>query len=212
MIYPAKIPWLIQNLLPSLQWRMPLKRDKTLYLTFDDGPIPEITPWVLEQLALHNAKATFFCVGDNIRKHPDIFEQVKAAGHSIGNHTYHHLHGWKIAVENYLKDVADCQVLTKTNLFRPPYGELTPKIAKALQKLGYTIVLWEVTTWDFEPKLSAATCTQKIISTATDGSIILLHDNLKSWDRLKETLPTILAHYTKLGFSFESIPTTALGG
>lgn len=210
MIYPAKIPWLIQRLLPSLLWRMPLKEQKTLYLTFDDGPIPEITPWILEQLAEYNAKATFFCVGDNIRKHPEIFEQVKAAGHSIGNHTYHHLHGWKTPIADYIQNVNDCQKLTQTNLFRPPYGEITPKIAKKLQEKGYKIVLWEVTTWDFEPKLTATICTQKIISTATDGSIILLHDNVKSWDRIQETLPMILAHYTRLGFSFESIATTPL--
>ena len=210
MIYPAKIPWLIQRFLPHLLWRMPTTDQKKLYLTFDDGPIPQITPWILDQLAQYNAKATFFCVGDNIQKNRTIFEQIKQEGHQVGNHTFHHLKGWDHPVDEYLANVNACQQLTKTNLFRPPYGSLTPKITKQLVHLGYKIVMWEVTTWDFEAKLTAADCTKKILSTAKNGSIILLHDNIKSWDRIRETLPAILAHYTKLGFSFDSIPATPL--
>ncbi len=204
MIYPPKMPWLIQQFFPKFLWRMPATIPPTLYLTFDDGPIPDITPWILEQLEQYQAKATFFCVGDNIRKYPAIFEQVKAAGHTIGNHTYHHLDGWKTSTADYLQNVADCQQLTQSNLFRPPYGKITPRQAAALFE-QYKIVLWEITTWDFEASLSANDCTQKIIKNATNGSIILLHDNVKSWNRLKETLPAILEHYTKAGFSFGAL-------
>jgi len=184
---------------------------KRLYLTFDDGPIPTITPWVLEQLATYGAKATFFCVGDNIRKHPALFEQLKQQKHSIGNHTYHHLDGWRTSFHDYMKDVQKCQALTKTNLFRPPYGRLSPRQALALQKT-YKIVMWEVLAGDFDTQMTAEACIQNITKVTVNGSIIVLHDSQKAWPRLQKTLPFILDYYTKRGFDFCGVSTAATVG
>lgn len=206
MYYPIRTPQWIQYLFPKYLWRMPLvEGKKKLYLTFDDGPIPGITPWVLEQLRSYNAQATFFCVGANVKKNPTIFQQIVDENHQIGNHTFSHLNAWKTSKNIYLEDVKSCQKLTQTNLFRPPYGRLLPFLSKALMK-DYQIVMWEVIAGDFDPSITGDKCLANILNHAKDGSIIVLHDSKKSWERLEYVLPLLLEHYTKLGFVFEALP------
>ncbi len=204
MIYPIHTPLIVQKMFPRFLWRFPSEKQKKIYLTFDDGPIPNITPWVLQQLEQYQAKATFFCVGANIEKNPSIYQQIKAQGHTIGNHTYQHLNGWKTNTKDYLADVQKCQNLTQTKLFRPPYGRLSPSQAKALNQ-DYTLVIWDVIAGDFDPNITGEQCRNNIVKNAVDGSIIVLHDSLKSWKRLEFVLPKILEYYTNLGFEFAAI-------
>lgn len=204
MYYPVHTPKWIQWIFPNYRWRYPVTTEKVLYLTFDDGPIPVITPWVLDQLAQYDATATFFCVGANVQKHPAIYQQVIDAGHSIGNHTFNHLNGWKCSTKNYLENVAQCQEELQTKLFRPPYGKLKWGQARQLKK-QYKIVMWDVIAGDFDPTIDGATCWNNILQHTTNGSIIVLHDSKKAWDRLQYVLPILLEHYTRLGFKFEAV-------
>ncbi|MEM9849778.1 MAG: polysaccharide deacetylase family protein [Bacteroidota bacterium] len=203
-MYLVKTPSLIQRLLPSYLWRIPTQ-EKVLYLTFDDGPIPEITPWVLKLLKAYDAKATFFCVGDNVRKHPDIFRQLQLAGHAVGNHTFHHLDGWKTRTQVYLANVATCtSQLGSSVLFRPPYGHLKPTQAKAIKK-NHRIVLWDVLSGDFDVHLTPEKCLANVLAATKKGSIIVFHDSLKAAPRLQYVLPEVLDYYSRKGFRFEAI-------
>lgn len=181
--------------------------EKVLYLTFDDGPIPELTPWVLELLATYQAKATFFCVGDNIRKYPTIFKQLQKENHAVGNHTFHHLDAWKTQKSVYLEDVQACEKEVASKLFRPPYGHLTLPTIKFL-KQHYAIVLWDVLSGDFDPTISSETCLQNVLTNARNGSIVVLHDSLKAEQHLRYVLPKILEHFSELGFRFERLKTS----
>ncbi len=202
-MYLIKTPQFIQNLFPNFTWRIPTN-DKVLYLTFDDGPIPEVTPWVLEQLALHSAKATFFCVGDNICKYPEVFNLIKGQGHSVGNHTFNHLNGWMTENISYFHNVRHCASLTHSVLFRPPYGRLKPKQAQFLQR-HYRIVMWDVLSGDFDPNISTEQCFDNVINNAQPGSVIVFHDSLKAFDKLSIVLPHLLKHFSEQGYRFESL-------
>jgi len=202
-VYAVKTPQIIQRLFPNLLWRFPSK-EKVLYLTFDDGPIPEVTPWVLDTLQQFDAKATFFCVGDNVQKHPKIFERLLSEKHSVGNHTFHHLDGWKNKKDVYLSDIKKCAKSLNSNLFRPPYGRLKPQQASVIQK-DYKIVLWDVLSGDFDPKLSKEKCLENVLTYAKEGSIIVFHDSLKAEEKLRYVLPRVLKHYQKLEFQFKKI-------
>jgi peptidoglycan/xylan/chitin deacetylase (PgdA/CDA1 family) len=202
-MYLVKTPKIIQDLFPNFTWRIP-SQEKVLYLTFDDGPIPQVTPWVLEQLEAYQAKATFFMVGENIRKHPEVFKQVRAAGHAIGSHTQHHLNGWATDNLPYFHDVRHCANLTKTVLFRPPYGKLRPRQAQFLQR-HYRIVMWDVLSADFDPHISAAQCLENVTKHAEAGSIVVFHDSLKAEEKLRYALPRTLAHFAALGYRFEAL-------
>lgn len=228
MAYLKKISTIGKILYPSLLWNLPSKQ-KTLYLTFDDGPIPEVTPWVLALLKEYHAKATFFLIGENIVKHPEIFDQVMAAGHKIGNHSFNHLNGWKTPSSIYIKNVAKAediicgkQLASDQNqnfrigdiaeredknikLFRPPYGKITPKQIKALQGQGFKIVMWEVISGDFDAKLSAENCLNNVLKNSKKGSIVVFHDSLKASEKLKEVLPKVLEFYHQKGFEFKAI-------
>lgn len=181
-----------------------------MFLTFDDGPIPGPTEFVLEELAKFDAKATFFCVGDNVRKHQDIFQKVVDAGHRIGNHTYNHINGRKTSFEDYLANVAKCQevlpakVCGESKLFRPPYGMFTQKQKEALRK-KYDVVMWEVLSADFSRAVSKEKCLRKSIKHSRAGSIIVFHDSLKTIEKLKYVLPRFLEHFSKLGYTFETL-------
>jgi len=202
-MYLVKTPKIIQNLFPNCVWQMPTIRRK-LYLTFDDGPIPEVTPWVLEQLEKYNAKATFFCVGENVSKYPEIFNATLEAGHSIGNHTYNHLSGWGNENLPYFHNVRKCAQQVKSSLFRPPYGRIKPRQMQFLQR-HYQIVMWDVLSGDFDPSISVEACFKNVVDHAKKGSIIVFHDSLKAKDKLEKVLPKILEHYSNEGFVFERI-------
>jgi len=207
-MYLVKTPAFIQNLFPNFTWRIPTQ-EKVIYLTFDDGPIPEVTPWVIEQLAAFNAKATFFCVGDNVRKHPNIFRQLTEAGHSVGNHTFNHLNGWATDKLSYFHNIRHCAELVNSDLFRPPYGRLKPRQAQFLQR-HYRIVMWDVLSGDFDPNISEEQCYDNIVQKAEAGSIIVLHDSLKAEEKLRSVLPRVLEFYQEQGFRFEALNTKKL--
>ena len=205
-MYLVKSPSLLKWYYPSLTWNKS-RADKVIYLTFDDGPIPDVTAFALKTLKSFDAKATFFCIGDNIRKHPELFDALKEEGHSIGNHTFNHLKGWATPDESYLENFIQCQELTKTSLFRPPYGRIRKTQIKALRNLqpDLQIVMWDVITGDFDPNLSPETCYRNAIKHTTNGSIVVFHDSLKAFDRLEYALPRFLQHFTDKGFTFSTL-------
>jgi peptidoglycan/xylan/chitin deacetylase (PgdA/CDA1 family) len=203
-MYFIKTPWLLRTIFKQLLWRLP-NQGNTIYLTFDDGPIPGVTPWVLDTLAQHQAKATFFCVGENVTKHPLIYQDVLAAGHSVGNHTYNHLNGWKTPTDDYLENVALCAKALNSNLFRPPYGKLSPTQLMALQK-NYHIVMWDVLSADFDQSIRPEQCLQNVLTHTQAGSIVVLHDSLKAEINLRYILPRLLEHFGKQGYTFAALP------
>ncbi|MEM6720240.1 MAG: polysaccharide deacetylase family protein [Bacteroidota bacterium] len=213
-LYTAKTPKLAKWLFPSLVWEFSVS-EKQLFLTFDDGPIPEVTPWVLKQLKQYNAKATFFCIGDNVQKHPEIFEQLLKDGHAIGNHTQQHISAWNVSKEAYIANTEQAKLTIEnalknsaeatSNLFRPPYGKLTPQLCKRLKKLGYTIIMWDVISGDFDNDLSPEKCLSNVLENTEKGSIIVFHDSVKAFEKLKYTLPKVLKHFHELGYTFEPI-------
>lgn len=194
-------------LFPRYTWQKS-KTDKVVYLTFDDGPIPEVTEWVLDVLAEHQIQATFFCIGDNIRKHPVLFQRILNEKHRVGNHTFHHLKGWKTTVEEYIDNVARCQQEMEKHsaevapLFRPPYGKITTKQATAILSQGYEIVMWSIITKDYDTRLSPQQCLKRTIKQLTPGSILVFHDSIKAEKNMKYTLPLLLVHLKKEGYSF----------
>lgn len=202
-MYLVNTPRLLQALAPSLTWRIPTL-EKMLYLTFDDGPIPDVTPFVLGELRRVGARATFFCVGDNVRKHPDVFAQILAEGHAVGNHTFNHLNGWKTPLGDYLKNVSDCAQLVDSQLFRPPYGRLRGAQRRALAE-HYRIVMWDVLSGDFDLKISGEQCLQNILRHARPGSIVVMHDSLKAAPRLRYALPRALDFFAERGYRFECL-------
>lgn len=203
--YVVKIPFFIKFLYPRRLWHFSRKQ-KAIYLTFDDGPIPEVTPWVLLQLLQYNAKATFFCIGQNIQKHPEIFEQITSKGHSVGNHTFNHLNASKTSFSEYLKNTEQAaSYFNKPLLFRPPYGKLDSAIEKALLKKGYKIVMWDVLSADFDPEVSPEQCFKNIVENTKNGSIIIFHDSLKAEKKLRYALPKALKHFSEKGYEFKAI-------
>lgn len=203
-MYLVKTPKLVQALMPAYVWHIPTQQ-QVLYLTFDDGPIPEVTPWVLDVLREYKAKATFFCVGENVSRHPAIFRRILAEGHSVGNHTHNHLNGWNTENLPYFHNVRHCAHLVKSNLFRPPYGRLLPS-QRAFLERHYRIVMWDVLSGDFDPALSAQQCLDNVQTNAQPGSIIVLHDSLKTDAKLRYILPHLLDYFAAQGYSFDAMP------
>lgn len=189
---------------PFVHWKGPVE-EKKIYLTFDDGPIPEITPWVHKVLNEYNAKATFFCVGDNVKKHPAIFEQTLALGHQVGNHTFHHIKAWSTRKEKYLQDIEQASHLIQSKLFRPPHGQITPGLIGRLRK-EYSIVLWSTLAYDFDQSLLPQKCLSIALKKAHPGDIIVFHDSLKAASRMQYALPIFLKTLTEKGFTFSSLP------
>ena len=196
--------WFFEKIYSDFLWRIKVK-DRVIYLTFDDGPIPEITPWVLDILNQFKAKATFFCVGDNIKKYTGIFKKIVNDGHQIGNHTFHHLNSWKTTDEIYLEDFYAFEKFHKTQLFRPPYGRIKMKVAKEICK-SHNIIMWSVLTRDYSEKVSPEKCLKISLNNTTSGSIVLFHDSIKAQKNLRYVLPKFLEHFSKLGYRFEAIP------
>ncbi|MEB3344151.1 polysaccharide deacetylase family protein [Aquimarina gracilis] len=210
---PYKTPKILKQFFNTYLWDIDVENQKRIYLTFDDGPIPEVTEFVLKELAQYNAKATFFCIGDNIQKHPNIFKKIVLHGHSIGNHTMHHLKAWKCDEDTYLENVHKCDSIIRqhhinncaTKLFRPPYGQISLSKFKLLEKQGYKIVLWDILSKDWDKKISEEDCLQNVIQHTEKGSIIVFHDSIKASKKLSYCLPKVLDYFTKKGFIFDKI-------
>ncbi|MGY4386644.1 peptidoglycan/xylan/chitin deacetylase (PgdA/CDA1 family) [Pedobacter sp. UYP24] len=206
-MYLIRSPQLLKWYYPQLTWNK--KRDhKVIYLTFDDGPIPDVTDFTLKTLKSFGAKATFFCIGDNIYKYPYIFESIKNAGHSIGNHTFNHLKGWITPNELYLDNFQKCQSQTCSNLFRPPYGRIKKSQISAI-RFAYPnmkIIMWDVLSGDFDPNLDPHQCYLNVVKHTRNGSIVVFHDSLKASPRLYYALPKVLEYFSRLGYCFESLP------
>jgi peptidoglycan/xylan/chitin deacetylase (PgdA/CDA1 family) len=223
-MYLIKTPWLLKKFYPkALIWNKP-RNQKTIYLTFDDGPIPIVTPFVLKTLKKFNAKATFFCIGENIVKHTEIFDQLKADGHSVGNHTFNHLKGWATKDRVYLENIRKCQEITKSSLFRPPYGRIKKSQIKNLMALSYKtqdnlqsspisnlqtqiskIIMWDVLSGDFDTSLAPEKCLENVIKHTENGSIVVFHDSLKARERLEFALPKALEKWQAEGYQFAAL-------
>lgn len=195
---------------PRRVWSMP-SAEKILYLTFDDGPHPTATSFVLDQLKLFDAKATFFCIGKNVEHHPEIYQSILREGHNTGNHTQHHLNGWKTPLNEYLSDVKKASATIKSNLFRPPYGRLTSKQAKQILKNDDTnrIIMWDVLSGDFDEGVTGEYCFNKVKDHAVNGSIVVFHDSEKAWPRLQVALPKVLHYFSGQGYEFRVLQTAS---
>jgi len=201
----------IKLLFPKYVWDIPNHENK-VYLTFDDGPTPEITEWVLDQLQLYDAKATFFCIGNNIEKNPEIFNKIITRGHAFGNHTFNHLKGWKTDTNEYVENTRRCSLFIREKgkvisdkgdtfeLFRPPYGKIKTSQSRALRRLGYKIIMWDVLTRDFDKTIAPEECLKNVLKNVETGSIIVFHDSIKAAQNLKYVLPKTLAFLKERGF------------
>lgn len=192
---------------PSLLWEMPKTGEKTIYLTFDDGPHPTITPLVLEILKRYNAKATFFCIGNNVRQFPATFELIKKEGHSVGCHTFNHENGWKTKTQDYVGSVSAANELIQSSLFRPPHGKIKRSELKKLQTSNSELqtVAWTVIAYDWDHALSPEDVYQNVIRNAGDGAIVAFHDSLKAYSNMISALPRVLEYYSQKGFVFKNI-------
>lgn len=202
-MYFNKTPWFFQKIFPTIIWK--LWGVDQIYLTFDDGPIPESTPFILDTLKAYDAKATFFCVGENVKRYPELFQRILDEGHAVGNHTFNHLNGWKSDNDDYVKNVEVADEVVQSKLFRPPYGRLKPEQLKRLQQ-KYNVIFWDVLSGDWDASVSSEQLFDNVTAHAKEGSIIVLHDNLKSIDKLKETLPAILKFYSDKGIKMIPLP------
>lgn len=211
-LYLTKTPRIIQSLLRNYTWRF-FTDKKEIYLTFDDGPTPEITNWVLDILAENNAKATFFCIGKNIINHPEITKKIQEGKHAIGNHTQNHLNGRKNRTKKYIENTLlaekEIERLKSENqnslLFRPPYGKIKKRQTKKLRSLGYKIIMWDVLSADFDTRITKEKCLQNVLKNTEKGSIIVFHDSKKASERLMYVLPKILKYYSEKGYVFKAI-------
>ena len=213
----VKTPRLAKKVFPSYIWNIPSK-EKVIYLTFDDGPTPEITDKTLDILSQYNVKATFFCIGKNIAENSSIYKRIISENHAVGNHTYNHLNGWKSITKEYIENTLICEKeieefditssaveKSKSKLFRPPYGKLKPSQGKALQKLGYKVIMWDVLARDWDKATSKESVLNNIINNTENGSIVVLHDSIKASKNMLYALPKALDYFTKKGFVFKRI-------
>ncbi|MBS7564230.1 polysaccharide deacetylase family protein [Mucilaginibacter sp. Bleaf8] len=205
-MYLVKTPWLLKKLYAQLTWNMS-RNERVIYLTFDDGPIPVVTPFVLETLTKFNAKATFFCIGDNVQKHPDIFKEVQAGGHAIGNHTFNHLKGWKTEDITYRDNYLKADKLLNTHLFRPPYGRIKREQIRLLKQArpDIKIIMWDILSGDFDMSLKPEDCLKGVLKHTGNGAIIVFHDSLKAFNRLEYVLPRALEVWSKAGYQFHTL-------
>lgn len=202
---PFFLPWIY----PDLVWRIPTDKNE-LFLTFDDGPVSGPTEFVLDTLKHYSIKSTFFCIGDNVRKHPEVFKRIIDEGHAIGNHTFNHLKGWSTPLDKYVENVSRCEQefsisnsQSSIKLFRPPYGRITKNQVKALS--NYSIIMWDVLTADYQRSVSPTSCLRNSIAATRPGSIIVFHDSLKAEKNMAYALPRYIDHFLEKGFSFNVI-------
>lgn len=210
MSFWVKTNYFVKRIFPNYVWDIPNQENK-VFLTFDDGPTPEITEWTLEQLRNYNAKATFFCIGNNIEKHPGIFEKIIQEEHAIGNHTFNHLKGWETPNDEYIENVTLCETaisqkpLAISNLFRPPHGKIKPSQSRVLRKMGFKIIMWDVISFDFDAKIPKEKCLDNVLKNVRSGSIIVFHDSVKASQNLKYALPKTLEFLRQKGYICEKI-------
>jgi peptidoglycan/xylan/chitin deacetylase (PgdA/CDA1 family) len=197
----VRVPYIIKKLYPKAIWSIP-NSEKIIYLTFDDGPIPEITPWVLDVLKEKNVNATFFCVGENAKNNSDILHRIISEKHAIGNHTYNHLKGWNTHTLTYIKNTEKCAEIIKSNLFRPPYGRIKQNQYKLLSK-KYKIIMWDVLSGDYDKKVSPEKCLENVVNNLRNGSIIVFHDSLKAKLNLQYALPKFIDYALSNNYHFE---------
>jgi len=206
MFYLVNTPWWLKTLYRGLVWQIPTK-EKVLYLSFDDGPHPVATPFVLDELKKYDARATFFCIGKNVEAYPQLYREILLEGHRVGNHTYDHLNGWKVDDKRYLENIREAARLIDSDLFRPPYGRIGAFQSSLLRSapFNYRIIMWQVLSADFDRALTADQCTRYVTRHARPGSIVVFHDSEKAFDRLRGALPAVLEHFSGLGYKFEAI-------
>lgn len=206
--YFIKVPWIVKQFFSSYYWDLP-SGENAVYLTFDDGPHPTITPWVLDELKKAEAQATFFCIGENVQKYPEIFQRILDEGHAVGNHTQHHLNGWNTPEAEYLQDVVLAAKYIHSNLFRPPYGRIRSGQAKGIDKAmnqpDAKIIMWDVLSGDFDPSFSAVQCLSHITDHAKVGSIIVFHDSEKAYQNLSYVLPAAIGFLRSEGYILKKI-------
>ena len=198
-------PYMYRMLYPETIWRIP-RKNKTVYLTFDDGPVPEVTPWVLNVLDHYNIKATFFCVGDNVARYKDLYQEILKRGHLTGNHTQNHIQGMKYRTKNYLRNVEAANTLIDSPLFRPPHGHMRFRQKMALQKAGYHIIMWDVVSRDYSKKLTPDMVLENVKKYTRNGSIIVFHDSIKAQRNLKAVLPKAIEWLIKEGYEIKKLP------
>jgi peptidoglycan/xylan/chitin deacetylase (PgdA/CDA1 family) len=211
LFYFVKTPFFLQWLYSSCIWSIKTTHQK-IYLSFDDGPHPVITPFVLDELKKYNAKATFFCIGDNVVKYPEVYKQIIDDGHAVGNHTHNHLNGWKTDDKKYLDNIDTAKKYIDSDLFRPPYGRITRFQLSQLKanRFKLTPIMWTVLSGDFDPSISNETCRDHVITNATTGSIVVFHDSEKANEKMSFALPEVLKYFSAKGFVFEKITTNIL--
>jgi len=202
----VKTPWLLKKFYNECIWNINTD-EKVLYLTFDDGPHPDATPFVLNELKKHNAKATFFCIGKNVEEHFDVYKKIIADGHAVGNHTYNHLNGWKTKDQKYLDNIFKAKKIIDSNLFRPPYGRITKFQLKQLSGDKYRLkpIMWSVLSGDFDNEVKGEECYITVVKNAKEGSIVVFHDSGKALDKVRYALPLVLKYFKEKGFEFRSI-------
>lgn len=198
-------PLVYRLLFPEAWWRLKKRHRKIVFLTFDDGPVPEHTPWVLDLLDRYGIKATFFMVGDNVRRHPELLDEVRRRGHSYGNHTMHHLQGMKVTARRYIRDITEADALIDSPLFRPPHGIMRWKQARMI-KDHYNVVMYDLVTRDYSRKLSPAQVVDNVRRFARNGSIIVFHDSVKAASNLRGALPEAIEWLLSQGYEFEPLP------
>src|SRR5215212_1281149 len=205
--YFIKTPWFVKRLFSSYVWNFS-RDENAVYLSFDDGPHPQITPWVLDELKNFEAKATFFCIGKNVEKFPELYQRILNEGHAVGNHTYSHMNGWKVDDEKYIADVAAGAKLMQTKLFRPPYGRIRSRQAKEVTSAGnqdVKIIMWDVLSADFDKRFSPQQCLSNVTENADPGSIIVFHDSEKAFENLKYALPASMEYLKAREFDLKKI-------
>ena len=211
MLYFVKSPFWLKKIYKSCIWKVKTN-EKVVFLTFDDGPHPQWTPFVLEQLKKYNAKGTFFCIGDNVQKFPEVYKSIIEEGHAVGNHTHNHLNGWKNTDELYIENVNQANKVIVSKIFRPPYGRIKFSQLRKIRSsdLSLTTVMWSILSGDFDTRLSGKQCYLNVVSNIEKGAIVVFHDSEKAKDRLKDALPMVLEKLTKEGYVFKSLSTAEI--
>jgi peptidoglycan/xylan/chitin deacetylase (PgdA/CDA1 family) len=202
-MYQVRPPYLLKKVYSNVLWRKDAT-EKKIYLTFDDGPVPEITPWVLDILKSQGIHATFFCVGENVVKYQEIYQRIVRENHSVGNHTYNHVNGWNTSLSHYLENIEKCARHVHSNLFRPPYGRIRKKQQKKLSE-DYTIVMWDVLSGDYDKRTSPEKCLQNVVKHVRNGSIVLFHDSIKAKQNIQYALPRFIEEVKQQGFQFDKL-------